>query len=137
MDASKQPGITIDSLLLVESHFKRSPAIDEASIKIDVNFKFQKNEKDKNLIQFSSVAITNGDGSLELSIVFYTLYSLDTANENMTIDEFIASNSPQATMYPFLRQYIHDLTLRAGIAPIILSPANLTLAKASPQIEQV
>lgn len=124
MDGSKQPGIKIDAILLSESLFKRKPDVKiPLDIKLDVNAKHTINEEKKQLITQLQVCLNSESDSVFGRFVFVGIFSTND-NSNMTLDEFSKNNAP-ALIFPYIREEIHNRSLKAGLPPILIQPVNL------------
>lgn len=126
----KPSGYKVESILLLESSFSRESEIDVRNI-IDIT-----NEID---IQPSAFA-TNSDNKFAVTLLIkYTglqnQKQICTASIKMIgvfekygepvlpDDKFKAINAP-AIIYPFIREHLHNLCLKAGIANVLLPTVN-------------
>ena len=124
MDTTKQPGITINNILLAESAFKRLPQVPD---KIDIHFSFSVNNnlynEGKNLVTELSVELNTINDPVYGKFVFVGLFSVD-GNENMPLETFAECNAP-AYIMPYVREEIHSRSMKAGLPQIFLPPLNI------------
>jgi preprotein translocase subunit SecB len=123
-DTAKQPGITINNILLAESTFKRLPQVPD---KIDVHFSFSINNNvyndGKNLVTEVSVELNTANDPVYGKFVFVGLFSVDE-NENMPLEAFAECNAP-AYIIPYIREEVHSRSMKAGLPQIFLPPLNI------------
>ena len=127
-----ESGFIIKSMVLLESSFHRINTVtfndsvkNHIEIKVDVSINgnvitvceivelkqsFQDVEQISILIKMVGVFEKNGDSPI------------------LDMDSFGRINGA-AIIYPYIREHITNLTLKAGIGPIILPPVNFTLIK--------
>ena len=124
VDSTKQPGITINNILLSESIFKRLPQVPD---KIDVHFSFSVNNnlynEGKNLVTELSVELNTITDPVYGKFVFVGLFSVN-GNENVPLEQFAECNAP-AYIVPYVREEIHSRSMKAGLPQIFLPPVNL------------
>jgi preprotein translocase subunit SecB len=134
MDTTKQPGIKIQGILLAESTFKRLPLIPD---NIPVNVKFDvKNtitEPDHRLITEVKAILNNPNDPVYGEFLFVGMFSCDQC-ENMSLEQF-ADNNAAAIIFPYIREEIHNRTMKAGLPHIMINPINIHAMEkeASPQ----
>jgi preprotein translocase subunit SecB len=124
MDEDKQPGITIDGIILAESYFKRLPNIKERE-KIDIKFNVQNKITPDNtkLVTEFQVFLNKKTDSVYGRFIFIGLFS--TKKEaNISLEQFANNNAP-AYIFPYIREEIHNRSLKAGLPPIIIEPLNI------------
>jgi preprotein translocase subunit SecB len=90
----------------------------------DVSFGFNVSEDKKQLSMLGTIESKSEDGLVEIGVSYFVAVSKVQGEENMTFEEYANSGSPQALVYSYAREYLHNLTLKAGIPPLILVPAN-------------
>jgi preprotein translocase subunit SecB len=121
MDTSKQPGIKIEAIILVESLFKRLPSIPEQTENA-VGFEVKNYiTPDKKKLTTEFIAVLNSEGAPVFGR--FTLIGIFTVdeNENMGLEEFSKSNAP-AIILPYVREEIHSRLMKAGLPGMIMIP---------------
>jgi preprotein translocase subunit SecB len=115
------------SVTLTESHLKRKEKVhfgeNEAPIEIGINF--EKNEN--NLYSIVSFQINDNNEEkpigLEVTITMVGEFLIE-GEPLMPIEQFASINAP-AIIFPFIREHLASLTMKAGInPPILLPPIN-------------
>lgn len=128
MDKSKSPGIKFNQVILKRSHFERKELIEDSMPNIDVNFNINNKlnkEKTKLFTEFIVKLGENDDSPFYLEVSMIGVFSIDESNKNMDLDTFSRNNAP-ALILPYLREYISNTTMRAGLmSPFILPPVNI------------
>lgn len=125
MDDMKEPGIRLESVILAELHFKRLPTVPtELTYQIEINSTPVTNPEKKYLEEKLSVKVKSVSGDfVEASCLLIGKFSCINGCENMTLDEFAKENAP-SIIYPFCREALATVSVRGGIAPILLPPFN-------------
>jgi len=59
-----------------------------------------------------------------LESTYIGIFTLIPGEENMTFNDFTCANAC-ALMFPYIREHITSISIRAAIKPIILQPINL------------
>jgi preprotein translocase subunit SecB len=123
MDATRGPGIVIDSVLLVASSFLRKESVPD---KYDYNWTVETNfnlaTDKKTLGMMMNVKVTTAEGFVEAAVQYFAQFSKVAGQENLTFSEYINSGSPQSMLFNYVREQIHTLTIKACVAPMILPP---------------
>lgn len=124
MDATKQPGIKIDAIVLAESHFKRQPTVPE---KVDNIITFEvKNtitEDKKRLITELNTILNSDNDPVFGKFLFIGIFSADE-NSNMSLDDFSKANAV-AVIIPYVREEIQNRMMKAGLPMMgIIPPVN-------------
>jgi len=84
------------------------------------------NKSDKNLFQTIFIAtITSKDKSVNIQVKAAADFKVIGEVEKAIYDNFVNINAP-AIAFPYLRAFVSNLTVQAGMAPIILPPVNFT-----------
>ncbi|HAV92719.1 TPA: hypothetical protein DCW38_06015 [candidate division WOR-3 bacterium] len=52
------------------------------------------------------------------------LFSTDSANPNLDLEDFSKNNAP-AIIFPYIREFVSNISSRTGLQPIILPPMNI------------
>ncbi|WP_448529800.1 protein-export chaperone SecB [Raineya sp.] len=122
-----ESGFQVRSIFLLESYFERLPFIEanektnEIALKRDyyigesiltaiVELTFRQRNKKTKKIELRSKIKMAGEFIFE-------------KNTSITIEDFAKVNAP-AIIFPFIREHLANLSLRAGIPPILLPPVN-------------
>ena len=96
------------------------------SLEIKTNFLFN-DEIDKEYIILFTVNFENE--LFTLNIIFGAVFGTsETIDEDFKESDFVKINSP-AIAFPFLRSFISNLTLNAGLSPFILPAYNFAKIK--------
>lgn len=123
MDVNKQPGIKVESMILAESYFKRTPTVPEhisISIKIDVSNKID-NEKNKLITEMTVILNTEND-PVYGKFVYVGIFSA-SKEKNMSLKQFGETNA-SAFIFPYIREEIQSRSVKAALPPIIIQPLN-------------
>lgn len=126
MDKTKQPGIRFDGIILVEEKFWRDYVIPEDT-KLDLKIESGSSKLDNSYnIELKSILrlIKEDKEALILESKFIGFFSVIEGDENMDIDEYIKNNAP-ALMFPYIREHISAITIKAGMKPILVPPLNM------------
>jgi preprotein translocase subunit SecB len=130
MDKNKPPGISLNSILISELHFKRAPVISKKlEYDIEINTEASLNNEEHTLSEILKVTIRSKDaGLVEASCVVHGRFSTIKTEENFGLEEFSKENAP-AILYPFCREAIASVSMKAGMPPILLPPFNFHAAQ--------
>jgi len=121
------------SIILIESFFKRAPFIDFSNDKLHNGINIDiKNSINENILgvtvtlNFISKIEDKEVISSEIKMVGNFEFSKET---NIPLDDFGKINAP-AIIFPFIREHLSNVSMKAGIQPILLPPINfVNLAK--------
>ncbi|MBE7661512.1 protein-export chaperone SecB [Tenacibaculum finnmarkense] len=115
------------NIILVESSFKRASNIDfsntdlKNNIDIDIN-----NNVNKNILIVTVTLKFNTTINSEpiISSEIKTAGSFEFSDDNnIPLESFGYINAP-AIIFPFIREHLSNLSMKAGIQPILLPPVN-------------
>lgn len=123
MDIDKQPGIKINAIFLVESFFKRTPDVTipiPINIKVDIINNIDKGKKQ--LVTEMKVSLNCEKDKVYGYFIYVGIFSA-TDEENMALEYFAEKIAP-AHIYPYIREEIHNRSIKAGLPPIIVQPFN-------------
>lgn len=128
MDKTKQPGIKVDSIMLVESIFHRYP-VSPTHIEYNCDFRIEKTiTQDFGQVALTAVMKGHNKGTNEtvfdLVCKYVGIYSVDKDNPNMGLEEFLDTVAA-SHLFPYIRDYISAQTMRAGMPVIYLPPTNI------------
>lgn len=121
------------NILLIESSFKRASNIDFSSDKlnnnIDIDIKNSINENSL-IVTVTLKFSTKIEDEIIISSEIKTAGSFEFGENNeVSLENFGNINAP-AIIFPFIREHLSGLSMKAGIQPILLPPVNfVNLAK--------
>ncbi len=115
------------NIFLIESHFKRGDSIDfsNAGFKsnIDINTDSQIHDAIlTTVLKIEFHAGVDGNEQIMASIAMSGLFETPI-NYESTIEDFKKINAP-AIIFPFVREHLATISMKAGITPILLPPVN-------------
>lgn len=121
------------NVLLIESTFKRASNIDFSSDNVHNNIDIDiQNSTTENILgvtvtlKFSTVIEGEEMISSEIKMAGNFEFSKTT---NIPLENFGNINAP-AIIFPFIREHLSNVSMKAGIQPILLPPVNfVNLAK--------
>lgn len=126
LDSSKQPGINFDNVIIKELNFKREHIIAQPSaFSISFNQISTINDDRNNLILELNCTVSDETKSVFISATMVGFFSVDIDNKNLSLEEFSKVSAP-AFLFPYIRELFASITSRAGIAPIVLPPFNVS-----------
>lgn len=149
IDPNKQPGLTIDQILLVSAEFRHredflvlppDTKFGEVSIVIETR---AMQKPDGSAAGIFLLARTNDAPEIAeralygFRVEMLALVSVSPGQSNFPPLEFVAG-SGVATLFPFLRETVANLTMRGRFGPLWLKPVNvrLTIAGLSENIKE-
>jgi preprotein translocase subunit SecB len=118
---------TLSHILLIESNFSRSWIINfenpEFSNNIDIDVSDSRNEESLNV----TVSLVYSAGVGEVNEIYAAIkmigvFSLPKESA-IPIGQFAKVNAP-AIIFPFIREHLASLSVKANINPILLQPVN-------------
>lgn len=135
MDVTKQPGIRCKNIILMNSVFHREEKYSVQKVSNQINFdqNIEISEDQKNAVVSLKVILTQKSEEFEteqlrLEATYSGIFQVDGENANMTLDSFCENSAP-AILVPYIRQHIHELSVKASIPVILLPPINITAIK--------
>lgn len=129
-DKNKAPGILIENILLLNSSFKRAVRYDEkfkSDVGVAQNINFSDDKKQVSVavsLTLSQISDSTNEAQVEIIVEYVGLFRVDENAENLDLKEFAKFNAV-ATIFPYIRQHIHDLSLKAALPTIVLPPVNI------------
>jgi len=130
MDREREPGIFFEKVVLKKCLFEMRP-VKQSEIKkqMKIDFKIDNRLNDKKNVLFTDFGVVIGKDDEEmpflLDVVVTGIFKKDDKNENMDLDTFSKGNAA-VILFPYLREFISNLTLRAGFSnPLVLPPMNI------------
>ncbi len=137
MDRTKQPGIRVEFIILISDEFNRepNPTDTKTGLNIKQDFHFEKyfnNPDSKEESTHAQLTVTlnldvlDGTGNIcyHLKVKYLGSFQKDLEDSNMDLLSFINNHAP-AIIYPYIREHVSSLTLKAGIPALYLPPINL------------
>lgn len=115
--------------MLIENNFLRFPDVPQLiQTKLDFGYSYsctpEGSGQGELTLHTSGKNSENNDIVYQADIKYIGIFQMDQANPNMDIDEFMKSHAP-AHMFPYLREFLSSLSVRAGLPTIILPPINI------------
>ena len=124
-----ESGFRINQLLLLESNFKRLNKVqfegDMPELKIDINTEV--GVQGKVISVEETVTITPKYNDIEqfsFSVKMAGLFECIGDSSLTDYEDFGSVNG--AIIFPYIREHITNLSLKAGLNPIVLPPVNFT-----------
>lgn len=119
----------IINIILLESFFSRLSEINYSDsnfeVKTDVNFDTQNKENTLFVaLTLEYLAGIKGHAQKEINCHVKMLGIFEYSNSSkLSIEEFSNINAP-AIIFPFIREHIASISVKAGLNPILLPPIN-------------
>lgn len=142
MSSPKESGYRILNILLVESHFKRLPTIPKPSEKpltsLDLKFDHQTESKfiTVNVNAVFNIKDKQDDVEPSVTVNVSMIGRFETFGDpELPLERFAEINAP-AMIYPFIREHISSLSLKAGIGQILIPPLNFTKKRISQEVKR-
>jgi preprotein translocase subunit SecB len=131
MNKDSQPGINFKKIVIEKVQLETNPDYYETrgSIPVDIAFKINRDLiKSKRLLKLSlDVSLFDKTNSppfrIFISIAGYFTVENDDSLKNL--EKFSDIQAP-ALIFPFVREFVADLTMRTGYPPLLLPPINIT-----------
>lgn len=121
-------GFTIQNIILVESNFKRIPNVtfNNPDILHNTNVEVSVGVNGNNIIVTEKVDFTQSLKEVEeikCSITMIGVFEKIGESPLEDLDRFGKINGA-AIIFPYIREHLTNLSVKAGINPIILAPQN-------------
>lgn len=115
------------NIFLLESHFKRVNNIDAKGSELEttVDIITEDRVKDNNLFVTLTLVFNlgkNGKNEIESTIKMQGIFEC-ADKAPLPVNEFSKVNAP-AIIFPFIREHLATVSMKAGIVPILLPPIN-------------
>lgn len=129
-EASNQTAIRLLNTQVTNMLFKTTSEFDYGvtdtiDLKLGHDILFSDSDN-KHFIVMYVVELSNEENTLELSITFKALFETsDIINDSFKKSSFIETNAP-AIAFPYLRAFISNFSVNAGLKPIVLPTMNFT-----------
>lgn len=128
----KTGGYKVENVILIESIFSREVSVDtkEHSITNELNITHEAHETSSDN-KFGVILTLDYKGKQNDSIVCTSKIKMLAVFEKsgepvLSEDAFKKINAP-AIIYPFIREHLHNICLKAGIANILLPTVNFKI----------
>lgn len=121
-------GFRVKSILLTESQFSRKGNIDFEKSKQEVTFETAVGSKDNIVNVKLTTTVTNklqDDVQYKIEVTMVGVFERDGDTKIENNDEFGRVNGA-AIIFPFVREHIANIALKAGLGSVILPPVNFT-----------
>jgi len=116
------------NIILIESSFKREPQIDfnNKDLHNNINIDVQNSTENSNILYVT--VIVDFDTSVDnKKFIFSRIKMLGVFEFGeklpLSLDSFANINAP-AIIFPFIREHLSNVSMKAGIQPILLPPIN-------------
>ena len=119
-------GFQLKSIILVDSHMSRKPNVNFKELKLDVEIGTGVGVKDNVVNVKLSVNVKQMENGIEQSEMSATMVgTFEKTGETPLNDmeEFGRINGA-SIIFPFSREHIANLAMKAGLGPIMLPPVN-------------
>ncbi|MEN0054663.1 MAG: protein-export chaperone SecB [Mucilaginibacter sp.] len=124
---SEKHTYNLEHILLLNSSFTRTWNIDFESKEFDssVDIEVEDKRSDNTLTVVVNLTFTAGTNKEKQINAYIQMVGVFTTSESLDldIDKFATVNAP-AIIYPFIREHLSSLSVKAGINPILLAPVN-------------
>lgn len=121
-------GFCVESILLTESQFSRKANIDFANSKQEITFETGVGSKDNIVNVKLTTSVTNklqDEVQYKIEVTMVGVFKRDGESKITNNDDFGRINGA-AIIFPFVREHIANIALKAGLGSIILPPVNFT-----------
>ena len=119
-------GFQLKSIILVDSHMYRKPNVNLKELQLDVEIGTGVGVKDNVVNVKLSVNVKqmeNGIAQSEMSATMVGIFEKTGESPLNDMEEFGRINGA-SIIFPFLREHIANLAMKAGLGPIMLPPVN-------------
>ena len=130
----KKNAFKLLNIILIESSFKREPQIDFDNKKLhnNINIDVQNSTANSNILYVTVIMDfdTSIDNKKFISSKIKMLGVFEFGDQlTISLENFANINAP-AIIFPFIREHLSNVSMKAGIQPILLPPINFVeLAK--------
>lgn len=123
-----QNSYSLQNIILLESDFKRTVLIDftDTNIKNDLHLETTSQNEGADLLVTLGIRYSSKNGTQENISAFVKMagiFQCPDDTSHLPIEVFSKVNAP-AIIFPFIREHLASLTMKAGISPVILQPLN-------------
>lgn len=124
-----ESGFRINKLLLLESNFRRSNEVqsdEENPVKVDIDTEVGVQDKVISVVETVTVVQKYNDiEQFSFSVKMVGLFEC-IGESQLTDYESFGKVNGAAIIFPYIREHITNLSLKAGLKPIVLPPVNFT-----------
>ena len=123
-----ESGFRIKNLFLLESNFKRLNAVQFEGDMPELKIETEVGVQDKVIAVVETVTVTKKYNDIEqFSFLVKMIGFFECIGESSLIDyDDFGSVNGAAIIFPYIREHITNLSLKAGLNPIVLPPVNFT-----------
>lgn len=124
----KQSGFKVESILLTESGFTRKGKINFSESEQEVSFETGVGSKDNTVNVKLTTTVTNklkDEEQYKIVVSFVGVFKR-TGNSQILDNEQFGRINGAAIIFPFVREHIANIALKAGLGSVILPPVNFT-----------
>jgi preprotein translocase subunit SecB len=134
MDKEKDATIKVEAIILEKMDFERQQQvsedifqsqgeIDTVKLKMDVKIDRQLSTDKKKLMVKFELSIFDEKKTLNILCRMVGVF-VQSSEGSMNLEEFGKVNAP-TFLFPYLRENISSITMKAGLPPIVLPPLNM------------
>lgn len=124
----KQSGFNVESILLTESSFTRKGKINFSESEQEVSFETGVGSRDNTVNVKLTITVTNklkDEEQYKIVVSFVGVFKR-TGNSQISDNEQFGRINGAAIIFPFVREHIANIALKAGLGSVILTPVNFT-----------
>lgn len=123
---NKKSGFKVDSVLLMESRFTRKANIDFKASKVNVAFETSVASKDNMVNVRLKTIVSNKLEDVEQFNIEVTMVGVFNryGESEITDNETFGKINGAAIIFPFVREHIANIALKAGLGSLVLPPVN-------------
>ena len=124
----KQSGFKVESILLTESSFTRKGKINFSESEQEVSFETGVGSRDNTVNVKLTTTVTNklkDEEQYKIVVSFVGVFKR-TGNSQISDNEQFGRINGAAIIFPFVREHIANIALKAGLGSVILPPVNFT-----------
>lgn len=129
MEGNVNSGFSIESLILLESSFKRIDTVsfdDDVRNNLNINTEVGVQGNVINVIETVTIEQLHGETrQVEVAVKMAGVFRKEGETEISDLESFGHINGA-AIIFPYIREHITGLSLKAGINPLIIPPVNFT-----------
>ena len=123
----KQSGFNVESILLTESSFTRKGKINFSESEQEVSFETGVGSRDNTVNVKLTITVTNKlKDEEQYKMVSFVGVFKRTGNSQISDNEQFGRINGAAIIFPFVREHIANIALKAGLGSVILPPVNFT-----------
>ena len=132
MEKKVSTGFSIEKLLLIESSFKR---IDNVSfnndVKNNINIETEVGVQENTINVIETVSFEQLHNETKQVVIKVKMAGVFKKEGDAVIDdlELFGRVNGAAIIFPYIREHITNLSIKAGLNPLILPPVNFTANK--------